>query len=64
MKANMRIDDIRKIGFNALNKSLGPDGMIRFLQQFDSGTGDYTSERHAQLASYDPEKIFHELKKQ
>jgi len=40
----MRIDEIQKAGLDALVKSLGPDGMIRFLQQFDSGNTDYTKD--------------------
>jgi hypothetical protein len=30
----------------ALRKELGRSGMIRFLQQFDAGQGDYGRERH------------------
>lgn len=36
---------IRKLGLKALAKSLGPVGMARFLQQFETGSGDYTKER-------------------
>jgi hypothetical protein len=31
----------------ALRKELGRAGMIRFLQQFEIGRGDYARERHA-----------------
>lgn len=34
--------EIRKKGLEALNNALGLIGMIRFLQQFESGSGDYT----------------------
>ena len=37
--------EIRMKGFEALTKALGPVGMIRFLQQFDLGEGDYTKDR-------------------
>ena len=37
--------EIRRKGLEALAVALGPVGMIRFLQQFDLGTGDYTKER-------------------
>jgi len=63
MKANMKIDEIRKLGFDSLIKSLGPDGMIRFIHEFDSGSGDYTKERHTWLSHYDVESIFKEIKK-
>jgi hypothetical protein len=42
----MTPEEIRKEGIKALERHLGPDGMIRFLQQFDRGWGDYTKERH------------------
>jgi len=39
------LDDIRRAGMDALVRELGPVGMIRFLQQFETGRGDYTAER-------------------
>jgi hypothetical protein len=45
----MTSEEIRKEGIKALERHLGPDGMIRFLQQFDRGSGDYTKERRAWL---------------
>lgn len=41
----MTMREIRVAGLAALTQSLGVTGMIRFLQQFDSGEGDYTKER-------------------
>jgi hypothetical protein len=41
------LEDIRTRGLEALREQLGRAGMIRFLQQFDSGSGDYTVERRA-----------------
>lgn len=38
--------EIRKNGYKALIESLGVVGMLRFLQQLDIGSGDYTLERH------------------
>ena len=63
MKTNMKIDEIREIGLDALRKSLGPDGMIRFLQQFYSGSGNYTKDRNKWLNSADINSIYNELKK-
>ena len=40
------LDQIRREGLTALRQRLGRSGMIRFLQQFESGAGDYASERH------------------
>ena len=39
------LNEIRKIGIEALAKALGPIGMVRFIQSFDLGRGDYTRER-------------------
>ena len=44
MKAKT-INEIRKDGLEILAKSLGPIGMVRFIQSFDLGRGDYTKER-------------------
>jgi len=37
--------EIRTVGFEALLRELGPAGAIRFLQQYESGQGDYTRNR-------------------
>ena len=39
-------DQIRRKGLTALRRELGKAGMIRFMQQFSSGSGDYARERH------------------
>lgn len=41
----MTLDQIRTIGLEALVQALGPTGLIRFLQMFDQGRGNYTEER-------------------
>jgi hypothetical protein len=45
----MSLAQVRAIGLEALSKALGPVGLVRFLQQFETGSGDYTSERHQWL---------------
>ncbi len=42
----MKQTEIRKTGYKALVDALGVVGMLRFLQQLDAGSGDYTQERH------------------
>jgi hypothetical protein len=32
-------------GFEALVEKLGPGGALQFIHQYETGTGDYTSER-------------------
>ena len=40
------LDEIRRHGLDALRRRLGRAGMIRFLQQFSDGEGDYAQARH------------------
>lgn len=40
------LEQIHQLGLEALRERLGRAGMIRFLQQFDAGHGDYARERH------------------
>ncbi len=42
----MTLNEIREHGLQVLIKELGPAGLIRFLQQYESGYGDYSVERH------------------
>lgn len=41
--------EVRTIGMQALKEALGPVGVVRFIQQFDLGHGNYTEERHNNL---------------
>lgn len=43
----LTLDQIRRKGLAALRRELGKAGMIRFLQQFETGSGDYACDRHA-----------------
>jgi hypothetical protein len=47
--AKMSPEQIRAAGMQALLRELGPAGLIRFLQQFETGAGDYSVERHSWL---------------
>lgn len=40
------MDQIRRDGLAALRAKLGRFDMIRFMQQFETGSGDYARERH------------------
>ena len=48
----MSLEKIRASGLAALLKELGPVGMIRFLQQFETGQGDYSKDRHKWLDTW------------
>jgi len=45
----MSLTQIRKVGLEALVQFLGQIGMVRFLQQFEVGRGDYTKGREQWL---------------
>lgn len=53
---------VRKVGLEALAKALGPVGMVRFLQQFEMGSGDYTKEREQLLEGMSVKSIVKEIK--
>lgn len=54
---------IRKAGLEAVAKKLGPLGMVRFLQQFETGRGDYTQERGQWLKDMNLQQIVSEIRK-
>jgi len=54
---------LRRRGLQALAEVLGPVGMARFLQQFETGVGDYTKEREQWLKDIDIKTILEEIRK-
>ena len=57
------LEEIRLRGLDALRKELGRAGMIRFLQQFDTGRGDYAKDRHAWVDRMSLEELVAAAKK-
>jgi len=53
----MTLEQIRIHGLAALTRELGVVGMIRFLQQFETGHGDYTRDRYNWLPDVDVETL-------
>ena len=51
------------LGLRAVEKRLGTTGMIHFLRQFESGSGDYTKERAKWLKNDSVEQIVEAVKK-
>ena len=51
--------DVRAAGTKVLVDALGPVGFARFIQQFETGYGDYTKEKYEQ-----PDLSFEELDKE
>ena len=61
----MTPQQIREAGMEILSRELGVVGMIRFMQQFEMGKGDYSKDRHVWLDQYgvdDIAKMMHEKK--
>jgi hypothetical protein len=55
------LEQIRLRGLKALSKELGPVGLVRFLQQFETGEGDYTVDRHAWLDAVALDELWQEM---
>ena len=53
----MTPQQIRIAGMEALSRELGVVGMIRFMQQFEMGRGDYSKDRHEWLDQYTVDDI-------
>ena len=52
----MTLSEVQQRGLRALQRELGTVGMIRFVQQFTSGKGDYTAEREHWLSRLSVER--------
>lgn len=57
----MTLEQIRLTGLEALARELGPVGMVRFLQQFETGWGDYSIERHRWLDKLDIQTLAEQI---
>ncbi len=55
--------EIRTVGFEALLRELGPAGAIRFIQQYETGQGDYTRDRKKLLPQKSVREIGREIMK-
>jgi len=63
MSQPLSFNEIRKTGIEILTEKLGIVGMIRFLQQSETGSGDYTKEREKLLGDTTIEEIYNNMKK-
>ncbi len=57
----MSPEKIRLVGLELLNRELGSDVMIEFLQQYSRGSGDYTKEREELFEGETVESLSKEL---
>ena len=58
----MTLAEIRREGLAALAERLGPVGMVCFLKQFESGYGDYSTERHTWTDKLDVNTLVSQLR--
>jgi len=61
-KNELTPSQVRQQGIAALVDALGAVGMVRFLQQFDSGSGDYTRDRSQLLVNMTLEEAIGQIK--
>ena len=54
--------EIRRQALQALRTSLGVVGLIRFMQQYDKGFGNYTLDRQAWQKTYSVDSLFAAIK--
>ena len=55
--------ELRARGFRALVESLGWVNAVRFLHQYETGTGNYTNERDAILPDWDAAALVENAKR-
>lgn len=60
----MTLNEIQQTGLEALSRELGPVGMVRFLQMFETGEGNYSQQRHDWLDDQKVEDIVRRIHEQ
>lgn len=56
-------EEVRRAGLEALEKALGPAGMLRFIQLFEKGKGNYTKDREKWLNGVTMDDVIKDVKK-
>ena len=59
----LSLPELRKRGFEALVRELGPANALRFLHLFDAGRGDYTRDREQWLGGFTIEQVDDEIRR-
>lgn len=54
--------ELRNRGFRALVEALGWPNAVRFLRQYDPGSGNYTEERRSLLPDWDASTLIQKAK--
>lgn len=50
--------EIQLAAYESIQKQLGSVGLIRFIQQFEQGRGDYTKDRYERLDDLSVDELF------
>jgi hypothetical protein len=58
----MPLVEVTRRAIEVLTRELGPADTVRFINQFTTGSGDYTAEREALFADKTLEQIVTEIK--
>ena len=58
---DMSLVELQNKGYQILQEHLGIVGMLKFIQQFDIGSGDYTKEREKLLGNPTIDEIKSEI---
>ncbi len=59
---NQTDSQIKLLGFEVLKRELGVVGFIRFMQQFDLGSGDYVNDRQEWQQGYTVDSLAEAIK--
>jgi hypothetical protein len=57
-------NEIQQLGIEALYKGIGVVGLIRFMQQFDKGHGDYVKDRQDWQKDYTVDTLVEAIKEE
>ena len=60
----MTLEEVWLAALKSLARDLGSVGMVRFLQQFEMGQGNYTAERHTWLGKRNVRELAKEIERQ
>ena len=58
------LERIRREGLKALKDKLGVEGMIKFIQMYSDGKGDYTEERREKIEKISKKDLQNFLKEE
>ena len=56
-------NNVKKRGMEALTRELGVAGMVQFMQQFSTGCGDYSKDRHRIIDQFSVDDVLGGMKK-